>query len=145
MSEKMFKNMQLLDLNEGKILENAVIDINGEFITIAGVLNCQPKDSQFLQKQLGIGRQLKTPLFESTHTKLIPILEKTGAELFGDRYVLFKDKAKINTRQELPKEKGETFNKIRYGKILLIEILKEYSLLLKGQPNKFEEFCELVG
>lgn len=72
----------------------------------------------------------KTPFSQSTHTKLIPILEKTGAELFGDRYVLFKDRA------------------ISFDKKLMMFGLRdwflEYSLLLKGEPNRFDEFCELV-
>jgi hypothetical protein len=69
------KEFKLLDLKEGKILEWFDIRyLKGEIIFIK-------TDNAYIRE--------KTPLSQSTHTKLIPILEKTGAELFGDRYVLF--------------------------------------------------------
>ena len=78
----------------------------------------------------------KTPLSESTHTKLIPILEKTGAELFGDRFVLM-DNTHKTAKYHIKYKEYTTI-------IPFFDIIKEYSKLLAGENNQFEEFCEKI-
>lgn len=222
---KKLNNMQklrLLDLNEGKILELGKDFLYGrEFIAFF-------RNKTIFQHEV----INKTPPSQSTHTKLIPFLEKTGAELFGDRYVLVdKDKAFIYKdiysvkdlilnycdkeenkyslylnydfccvlalflqRRELreyalnPSEKNKVwfiqqfrvypffnlsfenktieeiddilkkqqlnkdysknnvclYNEIKDNYISIVEFFQKYSLLLKGEPNKFDEFCKII-
>lgn len=151
--------MQLLDLNEGKILELGKDFLyGGDFI----VLNYD-KDifgDGITSDNIYCESFKRTPFSQSTHTKLIPILEKKRAELFGDRYVLIDDLNKFIVVEYIQLACGEprrtlakyfqyknllTHENMIYCEILNeVDLLEEFSLLLKGEPNKFEEFCELV-
>ncbi len=180
------QQFKLLDLNEGKILELGKDFLyGGEEIYIKLTIQKDLKhNNQIFPKEYCIIQANffnKTPLSQSTHTKLIPILEKTGAELFGDRYVLFKEfQGRIKEDvwygefRDISLKTGDiiwyylprytqpqsceagtyivnNYNNRKFNCNLELYVSKyignpifEYTSLLKEEPNKFEEFCELV-
>ena len=133
------QNYILHDLQEGKIIPSHKVKIylNLQAIEIlTGYYSSMTEVADYFNKTL---------LSLSTHTKLIPILEKTGAELFGDRFVLFDKSKKLQFKVSW---EGHSYNSsftiTKYKETLLSEILQEYSKLLAGENNQFLEFCSYI-
>jgi hypothetical protein len=188
--------------------ENKTLELGKDFLYGGGFIMIKVRNI-CNYGQVGYDKKFnKTPPSESTHTKLIPILEKTGAELFGDRFVLipyFEYKEKIiragdiiqidfeyqgietnfyhsksskkysilfNSMDGFQYKTNRSINcdlieirfllkeffpeeiiksnshikemKISDHKITIDNIFQEYSKLLAGENNQFEEFCEKI-
>lgn len=142
--------MKLLDLQEGKYLERSDWALGENFIMFHNYYQvdidnenedwCELSSSEYCRNgfhlviQRDYGRRMNIEWLDTeSQEPLKTLCEKTGAVVYGGRYVLFIS----NERDSYNNWCGDLM-------ISCEELFEEYSKQLRNEPNKFEELTELI-